>query len=323
MVTMPAGLKAQESQTYLLSTASTGGTYYPVGVAIANLIKVKLQQPMGISLSAISSAGSAENVKLLRERQVEFAILQGIFGVWAWRGEGPIAVNGPQTHLRGVTMLWQNIEHFVLRSDMVQSGDLDDLRRGENAIVAVGNRNSGSESSNNFIFDTLGITRGEDVTPAFLGYGQGADALRNGTAHGMSAPAGVPVGAVTQAFASLGGDLTLLDISDADMASLNAGFDLWARHVLPANTYPGQTRDVRSLAMPNVLAVHEDVAEETVYQITKTIYENLSFLRAIHRATAEMSIERAVDHMPIPLHPGALRYYREVGLEIPAGLVAE
>lgn len=321
LVLQPAG--AQEPQTYLLSTASTGGTYYPVGVAIANLVKVKLQSSKGISLSAISSAGSAENVKLLREKQVEFAILQGIFGVWAWKGEGPIAVNGPQTHLRGLSMLWQNIEHFVIRSDLVDSGDLNDLKQGENILVSVGSRNSGSESSNNFIFETLGITRGTDITPAFLGYSQSADALRNGTIAAMSAPAGVPVGAVTQAFASLGEDLTILDISDQDMDRLNEGFDLWARHILPANTYPGQTSDVRSLAMPNVLAVHEDVAEETVYQITKTIYENLAFLRAIHGATAEMSVEHAVDHMPLPLHPGALRYYLEVGLDVPQELVAE
>lgn len=319
----PQGLKAQEPRTYLLSTASTGGTYYPVGVAIANLIKIRLQASMGISLSAISSAGSAENVKLLREKQVEFAILQGIFGVWAWNGEGPIEINGPQQYLRGLTMLWQNVEHFVIQSDLVVDGTLDDLKRGQNILMSVGSRNSGSEASNKFVFETLGIMIGEDLTPAFLGYSQGADALRNGTIDAMSAPAGVPVGAVTQAFASLGGGLTILNISDEDMDKLNAGFDLWARHVLPANTYPGQANDVQSLAMPNVLAVHADVDEETVYQITRTIYENLPFLRSIHRATAEMEIDQAVAHMPLPLHPGALRYYREVGLPIPDELIPE
>ncbi len=80
--------EAQEERSYILATATTGGTYYPVGVALATLVKVKLQPKQKIAMSAISSAGSGENVKLLREDQAQFAILQGLFGQWAWSGTG-------------------------------------------------------------------------------------------------------------------------------------------------------------------------------------------------------------------------------------------
>jgi len=97
----PGASQAQE-RSYLLSTASTGGTYYPVGVALATLVKIKLQAAQKINMSAISSAGSGENIKLLRDNEVQFAILQGLFGAWAWKGSGPIEKDGPQKHLRSI-----------------------------------------------------------------------------------------------------------------------------------------------------------------------------------------------------------------------------
>ena len=78
------------NRPYILTTATTGGTYYPVGVALATITKAQLYDTKGISLSAISSAGSMENIKLMRDNQAQFAILQGIFGAWGWHGDGPI-----------------------------------------------------------------------------------------------------------------------------------------------------------------------------------------------------------------------------------------
>ncbi len=85
------GAYAAEERSYILATASTGGTYYPVGVALATLTKVKLTPSYHFSLSAISSAGSGENVKLMNDNEAQFAILQGLYGAWAWAGEGPYA----------------------------------------------------------------------------------------------------------------------------------------------------------------------------------------------------------------------------------------
>jgi len=113
------------NRPYILTTATSGGTYYPVGVALATITKSQLHQTQGISLSAISSAGSMENIKLLRDNQAQFALLQGIFAAWAWNGGGPI--KNPQIHLRSIAALWNNVEHFVLLNDLVVNGTVMDL----------------------------------------------------------------------------------------------------------------------------------------------------------------------------------------------------
>ena len=100
---------------YILTTATTGGVYYPVGVALATITKARLYETEEISLSAISSAGSMENIKLMRDNQAQFAILQGIFAAWAWNGDGPITQ--PHPWLRSISALWQNADHFVLYID--------------------------------------------------------------------------------------------------------------------------------------------------------------------------------------------------------------
>lgn len=314
--------KAEEA-SYILSTASTGGTYYPVGVALSTLVKVKLQPKQKIAMSAINSAGSGENVRLLRENEAQFAILQGLFGYYAQTGTGPLQSEGPQKSLRSVTMLWQNVEHFIVDASAAKSGTMDDFVGLKGESVALGKKNSGTIGSNMAILDGLGVDGNKDYSLVHGGYGPSAEALQNGQVEGISTPAGVPVGAVSQLLATMGDKVRVLDFTDAQMAAADGGRDLWTRYVIPAGTYPGQTADINTIAQPNFLAVRDDISEENVYMITKTIYENLAFLNAIHPATKAMAIEKAIAGLPLPLHPGAARYYTEVGIDVPQRLIAK
>lgn len=306
-----------DSRSYILTTATTGGTYYPVGVAIATLTKVKLQPTKGISLSAISSAGSAENVKLLRESEAQLAILQGIYAAWAADGAGPLENDGPQTYLRAITTLWQNVEHIVVRSNFVETGTMDDLARLNGQPFSIGKRNSGAEGSGRFLLGALGISADDTFTLIFKGYGPSADALQNGTIAAMNIPAGIPVSAVTRAYAALGDKVRILSFTDEHLAQANATYDIYSRFVIPAGTYPNQSEDVASIAMPNVLAVRADVPEGDVYEITKAIFENLPFLNNIHPATKSIDLTSAFDGLPLPLHDGAARYFQEKDLPLP------
>jgi TRAP transporter TAXI family solute receptor len=321
LVFAAGGQTARADESYILATATTGGTYYPVGVALATLVKVKLEPKQKISMAAISSAGSGENVKLLREKQAQFAILQGLYGAWAWNGEGQVKADGPQKHLRSVSMLWQNVEHFTIASRAVKSGTIDDLQGLKGEKFSIGKRNSGTEGSGRQILSGLGIDPDATFELAFLGYGPSAEALQNGTIKGMNTPAGVPVSAVASAFAAMGDKITILSFTDEQAQRANGKYTLWTPYLIPANTYPGQSKDVNTIAQPNFLAVREDVPEESVYLITKAIYENLPFLNNIHKATKAMDISKAVAGLPVPLHPGAVRYYKEAGLELPDNLM--
>jgi len=314
-------LRAEQSLSYLLGTGTTGGTYYPVGVAIATLVKVKLEPKAKIAMSAITSAGSGENLKLLREDQVQFAILQGLWGAHARAGSGPLESVGLQDYLRGISMLWPNVEHFIVRAEYAASGTVADLQLLAGKGFSIGKRNSGTEGSNRHILAGLGFDPEASFDLAYLGYGPSADALINGKIAGMSTPAGPPVSAVTRAFASLGKDIAILSFTADEIARANAGFDLWTPYTLPAGTYPGQDHDVATIAQPNFLAVRADVDDEAVYQITKAMHENLPFLINIHKATRAISLQSALSGLPAPLHKGALRYYLERGLDIPGALL--
>lgn len=314
--------QAQESRSYILATATTGGTYYPVGVALATLTKVKLEPKHKISLSAINSAGSGENIKLLRENEAQFAILMGLYGAWAINGEGALASQPPMKNLRSMTMLWQNVEQYSVRSEFVKTGTISDLAGLMDSKFAIGGKNSGAAGAARHIMANLDMGA-EKFNLAYMGYSPSADALQNGTVSGINIPAGVPTGAMTRAYAALGNKMKTLDFTDEQITQANGKYNLWTRFVIPANTYPSQTTAVNTMAQPNFLAVRDDVSADDVYLMTKTMYENLPFLNSIHKATKAMALEKAIAGLPVPLHPGAARYYQEMGLTIPAHLIAQ
>lgn len=306
---------------YVLNTASTGGTYHPVGTAIATLSKVKLLPTEKFSLTAVNSAGSGANVQALAANTAQFAILQGLFGSYAATGTGP--VSEPQSNLRSVTMLWQNVEQFVLANDLVKEGTASDLMNAKGMTVAMGNKNSGTLGSNTVLMSGLGLDFENDFEFMYGGYGPSVDAMANGQAVAAGLPAGPPTSAITKLMSTNEGKFTLLGVTEEEAAKMDGGRELWTPYTIAAGTYPGQDEDITTIAQPNFLAVNADVDENHVYLLTKALYENLPFLQAIHAATKAMNIESAMAGLPVALHPGAARYYKEVGLEIPERLMAE
>lgn len=318
---LSTNLSFAESKDYVLNTASTGGTYHPVGTAISTLSKVKLLPKQKFSLTAVNSAGSGANVQALGAGTADFAILQGLFGSYAVTGTGP--VTEPQTNLRSVTMLWQNVEQFVVAADKATTGTVDDLKALKGMPMGMGRQNSGTIGSNKVLLSGLGLDIDTDYELVYAGYGPTADALANGQAVGAGIPAGPPTGAITKLMASNEGKFSILNVTDEQLDAMDGGRNLWVPYTISAGTYPGQSADINTIAQPNFLAVNASVDEEHVYLLTKTMYENLGFLQAIHPATKAMAVEKAMAGLPAPLHPGAAKYYKEMGLEIPANLMAQ
>ncbi len=129
-------------------------------------------------MSAINSAGSGENVKLLRKNEVQFAILQGLYGSYAWTGTGPLAMDGPQLDLRAVSMLWQNVEHFMLKSEYVKTGTIADFTALKGETAGFGKKNSGSLGSSKKILGHLGVDIDRQFNLFYGGYGALASALQ-------------------------------------------------------------------------------------------------------------------------------------------------
>jgi hypothetical protein len=308
-------------QNYVLNTASTGGTYHPVGTAIATLTKVKLLPKQKFSLTAVNSAGSGANVQALGAKTADFAILQGLYGSYAATGTGPISE--PQKNLRSVTMLWQNVEQFLVANEKVQSGTVSDLMGLKGQATGMGKQNSGTLGSNKVLLSGLGLDISGDFDLVYAGYGPTADALANGQIVAAGIPSGPPTGAITKLMAANTGEFTILDVTSTEAKKMDGGRLLWTPYVIKAGTYPGQDKDINTIAQPNFLGVNASVDENHVYLLTKTMYENLPFLQAIHPATKVMAVEKAMAGLPVPLHPGAAKYYKEIGMVIPSHLVSK
>lgn len=259
-----------------------------------------------------------ENIKLLRDNQAQFALVLSIFAAWAWDGIGPISK--PQPHLRSISAMWPNVEHFVIDSDLVTSGTVDDLNNLRGERYVLGMRNSGAEHTGIYILNSLGIDYQTKFGSAYMGYGASAGALQDGNIAGMNVPAGAPVTAITQAFAQLADRMTVLNFTEAHLRAINQQFPLWRSYEMPPGTYPYQTKPIKTASSPNVLIVREDVPEEVVYNMTKLLWDNLATLQEIHSATKQMIFEQALQGVTVPLHPGAIRYYTEQQLSIPRHL---
>ena len=315
--------EVKNNRALILTTATTGGTFYPVGVAISTLTNSKLSESEQITMNAINSAGSGENIQLLKNKEADLAILQGLFGAMAWRGKGKYE-GKPERNLRSVTMLWENVEQFVVSVKNLKTGNIDNLNNLKGQSFAIGKRNSGTEISGRTILTELGFDVDNDFKLENIGYEESSSALQNGRISAMNTPGGVPVSAVTQAYAAMGSNnLAILEFTEEQLAKVNSTYSVWNRYTIPANTYPGQNKDILSISQPNFLAVRPEIDEEVVYKITKNIYENLPFLHEIHKATLAMNLTRAIAGLPVPLHPGAIKYYQEVGLNIPKYLLPE
>lgn len=301
-----------DTKYFSVATASSGGTYYPIGVGLGHLWTEQLD---GIKVTGQSSAGSIENIDLLRKGEADLAILQGLIGAQAIERSGNFEGNAYED-LRSITMLWGNVEHFVLMDDKVETGTISDI---EGTTFSVGPQASGTEQSTLTIMEGIGLTK-ENITPEYLGYGDTVSAMRDGRLDGGSLPAGVPVSSIMDMYAS-GVKATVLDVTDEQLEAINSVYNTWYRYVIPAGTYPRVDEEINTIAQPNFLAGSKDLDEEVVYQLTKAIFENLEQVHSIHSSAEEVSLETALEGLPAPLHIGAYKYFEEVGLDIPEELI--
>jgi TRAP transporter TAXI family solute receptor len=252
---------------------------------------------------------------MLKKKEAHLAILQGLFGAMAYKGKG-LYEGKPFKDFQSITMLWENIEHFIILKKFVKSGDLSDLK-GFGKKFSIGKRGSGTEGSGKTILGGVGITYDVDFGTVYQGYFHSVQSMMDGRIDGANILA-----AVTQLFAQLGEKkVKVLDVTDKQIKQIQKAFPVWNRFVIPKGTYPGQKSAINTISQPNFLAVMPEVPAETVYLITKTIYENLPFLHNIHKATKAMKLEKAIAGLPAPLHPGAIKYYKEKGIKIPSELM--
>lgn len=308
-----------DKQKHIIATASAGGTYYPVGMGIATIASMKLSNEYNKVFSAVTSAGSVENITMLQKGEADFAIIQGLIGSMAWQGKAKYK-NNVKKNLRAISMLWYEVEQFAVTSKYAKTGNIQDMKNLYGKKFSIGGRNSGARVSTEIILDTLGIEYGK-MDLQYLGYLTSANAFNKGEIEGMNTSAGVPTSAMCNVFIKSGPEkIKVLEFTKEDLLTINENYPVWSPFIIKAGVYPEQKHAIHTIAQPSLLVTTKDISEDTVYLLTKTIYENLPFLHEVHDVIKTISLSKATVGIPMTLHPGAVRYYEEKGIKIPSSL---
>ncbi len=298
----------------ILATGQVKEPAYTAGVGLASLIKFELQPSHKIDLQVVRSQGPVDNVRLMQSGMAELAILPSITGHAALSSKGSFAGQGPELNLRAITTLWREAMHVVVRDDDVSTGTIQDFLQLKNRKVFLGSEATGAAEANHLLLSGFGV----DIDKAFdlssMPDGDMVKAVRQGSLDAFS----ITVNPSGPRFHDLGKaqltGLKVLDITQDQMARANGSHWLWTPYTVPAATYPGQNEEISTVAHSNLLVVHAGVPDETVYLITKSIFENLPYLRRVDALFRDLALKQALPGMSIPLHPGALRYFKEAGL---------
>ncbi|OBS29768.1 TRAP transporter solute receptor, TAXI family [Tepidimonas fonticaldi] len=294
---------AQSTQFVNVLTGGQSGVYYPVGVALSQIYAKEI--PNARSTAQVTRA-SAENLNLLQSGRGEVAFTLADALSDAWKGNEEAGFKQKLDKLRGVSGLYNNYIQIVANAD---SGirTLADLK---GKRVSVGAARSGTELNAREILKAAGLSYSDLAKVEYLPFGESVELMKNRQLDATLQSAGMGVASIRDLATAI--KIVVVPVP-ADVVA-KVGDPAYQPAVIPANTYIGQTADVPTAAIPNFLVTHAGVPEDVVYRMTKAMYDNLDTLYAAHNAARAIKRENALKGMPVPLHPGAERYYREVGL---------
>ena len=291
-----------DKKNYILATGGTSGTYYPFGGAIANIWNTKIAN---MNVTAQATGASAENLRLISKGDAEFATVQNDVMDYAYRGSDMFQ-GQKLPNLASIGTLYPEVVQIAAsKSSGIKSiGDLHGKR------VSVGDAGSGVEFNAKQILEGYGITF-DDIKKNNLSFKESAEGLQNGTLDACFITAGVPNAALQELAFTAG--LILIPVDGAEADSICKKYSFYTKTTIPAGTYKGTDVDTEALAIKATLAVSESLDEETVYQMTKALFDNLEELGAAHAKGKEVTVKSAVTGISVPFHPGAMRYFKEVG----------
>jgi TRAP transporter TAXI family solute receptor len=293
-----AGGKVQQVR---MATGGNTGTYYAFGSAVGQILTEKTKIPITIQ----STGASKANIQLIDAGEVELAIVQNDVMDYAWRGVD--LFNGEKINsFSTMAALYAEVCQVVANpaSGIKTIADL----KGRN--VSVGDAGSGTEFNARQILEAYGITF-NDIGKQNLSFGASADALRDNKIDAFFCVAGAPTPAIIDL--ATGKDVVVLNVDDAHAAALIQKYPFYTQFPIPAGSYKGQSGAVMTVAVKATFIVSSKLSEDTVYQLTKNLFESKAQIETAHVKGKELSNSYAVEGISVPFHPGAAKYLREIG----------
>ncbi len=300
LVATPLAANAQEFINIL--TGGTSGVYYPLGVGLSNIYGENIE---GARTQVQSTKASVENMNLLQDGRGELAFALGDTVAMAWEGNADAGFTAPLDQIRGIAAIYPNYIQVVASAESGITEFADLAGKG----LSVGAPASGTELNARAIFGAMGMSYDDLGKTEYLPFAESVELIKNRQLDATLQSAGLGVASIRDLASSI--DINVVAIPTETAESLGAPY---IAATIPAGTYDGQEEDVSTVAVSNYLVTHAGVSDDLAYQMTKLLYENLDTLEANHMAAADIKIENALEGMPIPLHPGSERYYREQGM---------
>jgi TRAP transporter TAXI family solute receptor len=296
---------AQAQQFFRIGTGGTAGTYFPVGGMVANTVS----QPGKISATAQASAGSVANVNAVASGQLESGFSQADVATWAHTGTGVWEGRPAVTGLRLIANLYPESVHIVARKG-AGIRTVADLR---GKRVALDEPGSGTLINARAILAAYGL-KDADLRPEYIKPNQAGDKLKDGSLDAFFFTGGWPAGAISE-LASSGAGIELVSIEGPQADAIRRASSFFAPDTIPADTYKG-VGAVRTLAVGAQWVTSDKVDANLVYEIVKALFSDAGqkAMGAGHAKGKFITKENAVQGAGIPFHPGAARYYREVGV---------
>ncbi len=298
-----ASLPAQAQDFINVLTGGTSGVYYPLGVALSKVFSEKVQ---GSRPTVQATKASVENLTLLQQGKGEIGFTLGDSLAMGWAGDEEAGFKSKQDKLRGVTAIYPNYIQIVAtkESGIKSLADLKGKR------LSVGAPKSGTELNARAILQGAGLSYKDLGKVEYLPFGESVELMKNRQLDATLQSAGLGVSSIRDLATSV--PIVVVEIPTDIVTKVGTPY---IAATIPAGTYEGQTAAVPTAAVVNYLVTHSGVKDETVYQMTKAIYESLPDLAAAHAAAKDIKLESALSGMPVPMHPGAQRYFDEKGVK--------
>ncbi len=291
------------SKIMSLATASLGGTYYIVGSGVAEILSKALPT---IQVNAVIAQGSVGNPRLVHTKEAELGMTNYFSGMNAVQGNKPFP---GKMAIAGICRLQYSIIHLVTFASRTDISTVTDLKGKK---IAVGPPGGGGVLLFREILPFWGL-KFEDITPSYVSYSDGSEALKDKKVD-MNIPHGAPpLEAVSNL--TIHSDIKLISMEREKLEAINKKYAYYEGAVIPAGTYKGFNKDTHSAGVQDILVVNSSLDEQEVYQITKAIYDNLAALRKIHPSVKDLTFDN-YRHSLVPLHPGALKFYKEKGIPL-------
>ena len=283
-----------------IATGGTTGTYYPLGGDIANLFQTVIPD---VKASAQATGGSADNLRLIDAGEAELGTVQNDVSWFAYSGTDSFAEEQIQS-FSVISSLYAEYVQIVTRAD----SDINSIADFKGKTISIGAAGSGVYTNAMHVLEAAGLTL-DDIDEQYLSFAESADGLKNKQIDAAFICAGIPNAAITELGSTAG--VKLISLSDEEVANLIAAHPTYGNLKLPAATY-GLAEDVNCVVITALLVCSNELDEELVYNMTKALYEQDGILT--HAKAAEITLDTAfVGVGELPLHPGAARYYAEVG----------